>query len=138
MAIHAGVWIDHRRAVIVRITDYGEETRQIESDVNNSGLSSDRGHSTKPYTPNDFVAEDKLQRKVANELNKYYDEIITCIRNADAILILGPGEAKLELRKRMEVKTLGNRIAALQPADKLTDRQIAASVHRYFANQLST
>ena len=138
MTINTGIWIDHRKAVIVRLTNHGEQTSQIESDIDNSRLSSNRAHSTKPYTPNDFVAEDKLQRKVANELNKYYDEVIACIRDADAVLILGPSEAKVELHKRMEGKKLGDRIADVQAADKLTDHQISASVRQYFGSQLST
>ena len=138
MAINTGIWIDHRKAVIVRLTDQGEQSRQIESQVDNPGLSSSPAHPMKPYTPNDFVAEDKLQRKIANELNKYYDEVIACIRDADAVLILGPSEAKVELHKRMEGKKLGDRIADVQAADKLTDHQISASVRQYFGSQLST
>jgi hypothetical protein len=138
MAINTGIWIDHRKAVIVRLTDQGEQIRQIESHVDDSGLFSNQAHPMKPYTPNDFAAEDKLQRKLASEFNQYYDEIIACIRDADAILILGPAEAKLELKKRMEGKRLGNRIAEVQAADKLIDPQIAASIREYFANQLST
>jgi hypothetical protein len=134
MAINAGVWIDHRQAVIVRLTDRGEETRQIDSGVNHPEISANGPRSTNPYTPNDFVAEDKLQRKFANGLTKYYDEVIMCIRDANAILILGPSEAKLELHKRMEGNKLGDRIADVQAADKLTERQIAASVRQYFAS----
>jgi hypothetical protein len=137
MGINAGVWIDHHKAVIVRITEHGEATRQIDSDVENLAPSEGSPRSTNPYTRNDFVAEDKLQRKFASDLNKYYDEIITCIRDADATLILGPGEAKLELKKRIESKHLGDRVAELQTADKLTNPQIAANVRQYFAKQRS-
>jgi len=135
MAINAGVWIDHHKAVIVRIMDHGEDTRRIDSDVDNP-VSSVNG-STNPYTRNDFVAEDKLQRKLAGRLDKYYDAIIASIRDADATLILGPGEAKLELRKRIEGTSSGHLVAELQAADKLTDRQIAAKVRQYFADQCS-
>jgi len=135
MAINAGVWIDHHKAVIVRIMDHGEDTRRIDSDVDNPGLSVNG--STNPYTRNDFVAEDKLQRKLAGRLDKYYDAIIASIRDADATLILGPGEAKLELRKRIEGTSSWHLVAELQAADKLTDRQIAAKVRQYFADQCS-
>jgi hypothetical protein len=138
MAINTGLWIDHRKAVIVRLTDQGEETRQIDSGVDHPELSANSPRSTNPYTRNDFVAEDKLQRKFASELSKFYDEVIACIRDADAVLILGPSEAKVELHKRLEGKKLGDRVADVQAADKLTDHQIAASVRQYFASQLST
>ena len=47
-------------------------------------------------------AEDQRDRRFTGHLNKYYDEVIACIRDADSILILGPGEAKTELQERLE------------------------------------
>ena len=135
MAINVGVWIDHHKAVVVRITDQAVATKQIGSDLNGSEKSADRARSPNSYRPNDFVAENKLQRKLAVHLNKYYDEVIGCIHDADAILILGPGEAKLEFKKRIEGKKLKLRIAELEAADKRTDRQIVADVRQYFAKQ---
>ena len=40
--------------------------------------------------------------QLGNHLNDYYDEVIAVIRDADAIQIFGPGEAKGELEKRLE------------------------------------
>ncbi|MGA2222511.1 MAG: hypothetical protein ABSH21_12200 [Verrucomicrobiia bacterium] len=51
---------------------------------------------------------------------------------ADSILLFGPGEAKGELKKRLERDNLGGRIVAIQTVDKMTDRQVAAKVHEYF------
>jgi hypothetical protein len=38
----------------------------------------------------------------AGHLNIYYDAVTACIRDAESILIFGPGEAKGELQKRIE------------------------------------
>jgi hypothetical protein len=65
-------------------------------------------------------------------LHKYYDEVIAAIRDAESILIFGPGEAKGELKKRLEKDKLGGHIIAVETIDKLTDRQIAAKVREYF------
>jgi stalled ribosome rescue protein Dom34 len=135
--MNAGVWIDHRKAVIVLVTDKGEDLRQITSGVDKPRRSIGSPRSKHSYTPNDFVAEDKLQRKFAIDLNTYYDQVIACIRDADAILILGPGEAKLEFKKRIESRKLRGQIAEVESADKLTDRQVAAIVRAHFAGQLS-
>src|SRR4051812_19978605 len=99
MAINTGLWIDHRKAVVVRLTDQGEETRQIDSAIDHLELSGNSPRSTNAYTRNDFVAEDKLQRKFASELSKFYDKVIACVGDADSVLILGPSEAKVELHK---------------------------------------
>jgi hypothetical protein len=56
------------------------------------------------------------------------------LREATAILILGPGEAKLELNKRFEQKNLGDRIIGVEAADKMTKPQIAAKAREFFAN----
>ena len=58
------------------------------------------------YTPNDFVAEDTLEHKLMTQLKKFYDEVIACVRDAEAILIVGPGEAKGEFIKRLKSKKL--------------------------------
>jgi hypothetical protein len=53
--------------------------------------------------------------------------------HAESILLFGPGEAKGELRKRLERDKLGGRIVAVETVDKMTDRQIAAKVRGYFS-----
>jgi hypothetical protein len=58
--------------------------------------------------------------------------VISCIHNAESILIFGPGEAKGELEKRLVNKGLGGRIAGIETNDKMTDRQIAAKVRQHF------
>jgi len=67
-----------------------------------------------------------------SHLNKYYDEVIASLRDADAILVLGPGEAKGEFTKRIEGQKLKGRIAHVETVDKMTDRQIAAHVRQHF------
>ena len=62
----------------------------------------------------------------------YYDSVVACIRDSDSILIFGPGEAKGELKKRLIRDKLGERIVQIETADKMTDRQVAAKVRKYF------
>ena len=66
-------------------------------------------------------------------MNIYYDAVIASVGGAESILIFGPGEAKGELKKRLEKNRLGGRIAGVGTVDKMTDRQIAAKVRQYFA-----
>ena len=54
------------------------------------------------------------------------------IRGAECILLLGPGEAKIELKHHLEREGLGERIVGVDTVDKMTDRQIAAKVRQYF------
>ena len=132
MSTQMGLWIDHRRAIIVAITEKGEETglviSKVEKQLRRSGDSPLNGS----YEPRRVPAEDSRQRAFTGHLNIYYDAVIACIREAESILIFGPGEAKGELKVRLEKHKLGGRIAAIETADKMTDRQIAAKVREHF------
>jgi stalled ribosome rescue protein Dom34 len=132
MAIKAGVWIDHHRAVVVLITDNEEEIRQIKSNVDKPFASAGGPGSKHPDRPQGFIAEDTQEHKFMNQLNTYYDEVRTSLRDADSILILGPGEAKGEFQKRLKSKKFPAHVVDLKTADKMTDRQIAASVRQHF------
>jgi hypothetical protein len=81
------------------------------------------------------VAEDQRDKRFSGHLNQYYDQVITRIRDAESILILGPGEAKVELEKRLEGEGLSGRIVGVETVDKMTDRQIAARVRHRFSKR---
>jgi hypothetical protein len=132
MTINAGVWIDHYKAVVVLLTDEGQEMLQIRSDHGASARSPAGLRAKNSYTPNDFVAEGKRERKVMIHLNEYYDEVIACVRDAQAILILGPGEAKGEFRNRIASLKPRAHVAEMKTVAKLTDQQIADYVRQHF------
>ena len=122
MAKQAGLWIDHRKAVIVLITDEGEEVKKIASGMEK--------HTR--FMGEDGRGEDVRDRQFGNQLNGYYDQVIAVVRDADSIQIFGPGEAKGELEKRLENEGLKEHILAIETMDKMTDRQIAAKVRERF------
>ncbi len=128
----AGLWIDHRKAVITVVSDNGEETKVIESKVERQPGRFAGVRSTTPYEPQNVPADDSREREFTGHLHRYYDEVIAAIHDADSILIFGPGEAKGELKERLERDKLGGRIVAVETVDKMTDRQIAAKVREYF------
>jgi stalled ribosome rescue protein Dom34 len=126
------LWIDHRKAVIVVVSERGEETTQIESHVERQPGRVAGVRSTTPYESQHVPADDSHQRKFTGQLNDYYDEVVALIRGAESILIFGPGEAKDELNKRLERDNLGGRVVAVQTSDRMTDREIAAKIREYF------
>ena len=133
MKATAGLWIDHRKAVIMAVADHGEATRLIISKVEKQLGRSGGARSTTPYESQQVPADDSRERKFTGHLNIYYDAVIASIREAESILIFGPGEAKGELKKRLEGDKLGGRIVCIETVDKMTDRQIAAKIRHHFA-----
>ncbi|MFC2170186.1 hypothetical protein ACFLRM_06470 [Acidobacteriota bacterium] len=132
MRTKVGLWIDHKKAIIVAVTDKGEEigliVSKVEKQLQRSGDSPLKGG----YESQKVPADDSRQRTFTAHLNIYYEAVIACLRDAESILIFGPGEAKGELKKRLEISKLGGRIAGIETVDKMTDRQIAAKVRQYF------
>jgi hypothetical protein len=88
--------------------------------------------STTSYEAQQVPADDSRERKFTGHLNIYYNAVIASIRDAESILILGPGEAKGELKKRLVRNKLHGRIVGMETIDRMTDGQIAAKVRRYF------
>ena len=132
MRTKVGLWIDHRKALIVAVTDKGEEIRLIISKIEKQpGRSGGLGH-TMSYESQLVPADDSRERRSTGLLNIYYNAVIACIRDAESILIFGPGEAKGELKKRLMRNKLGGRIVGIETIDRMTDRQIAAKVRGYF------
>ena len=137
MANKAGVWIDHRKAVIVVVGPSGEHTcvvvSKVEKHLQRSGDSPLKGRYESLRVP----ADDSRQRVLTGELNIYYNAVIAALREVQSLVIFGPGEAKGELKKRLVKNKLGGRVAAVEAVDKMTDRQIAAKVRQYFAGAWS-
>lgn len=116
MKKQVGLWIDHKRAVIVTLNDGKEELKKITSNAQKQ---------------DDSRGEESRDNKFDNQLNEYYDEVIAFIRDADSILVFGPGEAKGEFEKRTEHEGLKTPIA-VETVDKMTDGQISEKVREHF------
>jgi hypothetical protein len=121
MKKEVGLWIDRRKAVIVIVTEAGDEIKKITSAM-------EKRVRFSGGTAGDGSSESARDNQLANHLNDYYDEVIAIIRDADTIQIFGPGEAKGELKKRLETAGVMTKILAVETVDKMTDRQIAAKV----------
>lgn len=127
MKKEVGLWIDHRQAVIIRLgVQQGaikRITSHVEKHAEESALEDDSGEDRR-Y---------KEDRRFNDDLSRYYDEVITTyLHDADAILILGPGEAKFELQKRFESQARHGQIVGVETADKMTDGQVIRKVRHHF------
>lgn len=129
----AGLWIDRRKAVIVIISAAGEEMMEIRSKVEKQPGRIDGVRSTTPYEAQMVKADNSREREFTGQLSGYYDEVMAPIREAESLLIFGPGEAKGELKKHLEHAKFRGKIIAPETVDKMTDPEIAAKVRDYFS-----
>jgi hypothetical protein len=133
MKTKVGLWIDHRKAIIVAVTDKGEEIRLIISKVEKQIRRAAGSRSGGPFESQAVQSDHRQQQAFTAHLNIYYDAVVACIRDAEYIMIFGPGEAKGELKKRLNKANLSGRIVGMETVDKMTDHQVAAKVRQHFA-----
>ncbi len=115
----SGIWIDHKEAFVV----FAEAPPDAEKHVRFAE------HKSSSHTGG---AEDQRDRQHSAHLGKFYDEVISHVRDAESIFIFGPGEAKGELGKRLAEKGLGERVVGMETVDKMTNHQIAAKVRAHY------
>jgi len=127
----AGLWVDHREALIVVLSKTGEETKRIQSNVQQQ-LRRTGEPSVGRFEYQEVPADDSRQRAYSGYLVRYYDEIVAYLRDAGAVLIFGPGEAKGELKKRFEMEKTGAHIVTMETTDKMTEPQIVAHIRHHF------
>ncbi len=145
MKKYIGIWVDHKKAVIVTKKQpersYEEDVElavtQISSDVERKvRLAGGSRTRNTPWGPQEIAVDSKIEARQKQQLKKFYHRIIEFIKDADKILIMGPEEAKLELKKEIEKsKALIPKIVGVHTSDKMTNNQIAAKVKSYFGQK---
>lgn len=128
MSTRAGLWIDLRKAVIVTVSEVGSTTQMVESDAERHFRFPSTGSRNGAHEPRRGSADDQRERRFKGQLAHFYDEVIALVRDAETLLIFGPGEAKGQLRHRLEEQGLSGRIVEVSTVDKMTVPQIEARV----------
>ena len=132
MKTQVGMWIDHREANIVSLSQDGEETKQINSNVEKQLRRSGDSTSDEPFEARRVPASDRREKGYMGHLSNYYEEIVSLTRGAESVFIFGPGEAKGELRKHFDKHNLCGLIVGFETADKMTKRQVIQKVRDFY------
>jgi hypothetical protein len=119
-----GIWIDHKKAVIVSASADGVTSKTLESEVGSHGRFSG---------PLEGGGEKRYEERFGEHLDQYYDQVISELGEPEALLIFGPGEAKLQLKERLSrSKPLSESVVGVETSDKLTEPQIVAKVKKHY------
>lgn len=132
MTKQIGIWIDHKKAVLMTVGVDDETIQIIESGLDRHVHFRGATRPRTPYSAQYQKGEDQLDKQYEGYLNKYYEKVLLRLRGANAVWIIGPGEAKHELKRRIEGQKTALHIVGVEAADKMTDRQFAMKVRQYF------
>ncbi len=125
----AGVWLDFREARIVFLPADGKALIKVIPSKVDEGKVKGGSRSKTPWGPMDQVSEPGHARRKEQQIKEYMQRIAGSLRGVTAIAIIGPGEAKLRLKKYFKSlpgHSIG--IRKVEPADSnLSDKQLIAS-----------
>jgi hypothetical protein len=133
MSHKVGIWIDHRKAVMVFASSGDVTAKTVESDVGPHSRYSSRAAYATPDSPQAGRGEKRYEEHNRESLDRYYDEVISQMGQPEALLIFVPGEAKLQLKERLShSKTLSKAVVEIESTDKLTDSEIVSQVKQHY------
>ena len=98
---NVGIWIDHKKAVIVSVSGDRVTTKTLESEVGPHARYSDRAAYPTSDGPHDSGGEKNYEERYGQLLDRYYDEVVGQLGHPGALLIFAPGDAKRQLRERL-------------------------------------
>ena len=130
---NVGLLIDHKQAFVISDQDGIVEVipSHIEPPAHYSG-GTQLGGKLNQKTDTEFRKSDRFRL----QLKKYYQQVISSLKDANSIFIMGPGEAKIEFQKAIKrYKSLQGRVLKVETADKMTKNQMVAYVRNFYRNQ---
>lgn len=132
---HKGVWLDFRVAHIVTVADGESSLLSLASEMEDFNPKGGYGGST-PYGPQDSISESKYLERRKQQSKKYFADILQHLRDADSVIILGPGEARVGLSKAIKAENeLNVKLKGVFAEDSMTDNQIMARVRDFYNSQ---
>ncbi|MDP2030390.1 MAG: translational machinery protein [Thiobacillus sp.] len=116
---HAVVWLDHNEAHIMHISPNDVETSVVKPAEPHRNLQRKRGSVSGSRQPED---------------QHFYHEVVEALRGAAEILIVGPGQAKLELIKHIHAHdpNVSKQVIGVETVDHPSDSQVVAFARKYF------
>jgi stalled ribosome rescue protein Dom34 len=135
-----GIWIDYSQAIIGEVKKNEVEISVISSDIDHQlrieGETADKTRfSSQHRSNNEHRTENRYQEQVKKYIKSVYEEI----KNASAIYVVGPAEAKKELVKYYtETNKTDSNIVGVEACDKLTENQLKAKFQEFYIELLKT
>ena len=125
MQKHLAVWIDHQEAKVFDIDADKLDELAVLAPLHNLHHKHPKGASEPHEHPNDA--------------KRFFHEVARALHDATAIVVVGPGAAKLDLFKYLHKHepALEPKVIGVETVDHPTDRQLVAYAKQYFKNAAS-
>ncbi|PIQ15834.1 MAG: hypothetical protein COW67_06230 [Flavobacteriales bacterium CG18_big_fil_WC_8_21_14_2_50_32_9] len=129
-----GIWIDSKKAVIITFKNKESNTKIIYSGVEGKNRVDGEGKEFGRFGDQFSTLEKKLEKKYQLEIIEYLKEVIKELESTDDLVLFGPAQVKIELKKLIEKDNkLLKKLLDVVDADSMTDNQLVAWVKKYYS-----
>lgn len=134
--IQTGVWLDKNIAYIITLSNNTETLKMIPSNLEHFHVLGGSGTRFKGG-PQDVVQDRKYLERENNQLNIYFKNIVSEIKNTDALVLFGPADTNEKFSKNLHEKypNISKKINGIKKTDSMTENQLKAWVINFFKNQ---
>lgn len=129
-----GIWIDSKKAVIITFKNKESNTKIIYSGVEGKNRVEGEGKEFGRFGNQFSTLEKKLEKKYQSEIIEYLKEVIKELESTDDLVLFGPAQVKIELKKLIEKdNNILKKLLDVVDADSMTDNQLVAWVRKYYS-----
>lgn len=96
-----GIWVDHKKAIIVSLNGEKENVIEIESNIENAVYHDKEGNKGTFSGSHHGNSETKFEERKKNQLNDFLKEVIAKIKETDELFVFGPAETKTKLEQKI-------------------------------------
>jgi stalled ribosome rescue protein Dom34 len=116
---NAVVWLDHTKAQVIHFDKDASESEALKT------------HSTHPH-PKQNHADTHANE---DDNTAFYSDIATVLKDAQQILVVGPGQEKTAFVKYLAIKAplVSENVKAVETVDHPSDGQLLSYARRHFA-----
>lgn len=128
-----GIWLDKKKALIVKLENGKENFITIKSNVEDYRISGGSGTRFKGG-PQDVVQDSKYLEREKHQLKNYFKEIASNLYGANEIVLFGPAGTNEKFNKELKkkYKDISTKVKDVKKADSMTSNQVVALVKKYF------
>ena len=130
-----GIWVDHKKAIIVSLNGEKENVIEIESNIENAVYHDKEGNKGTFSGSHHGNSETKFDERKKNQLNDFLKEVIAKIKETDELYVLGPAETKTKLEQKIysEKSFDISKLKSVATADSnMSVNQIIAMVKKFY------
>jgi hypothetical protein len=130
-----GIWLNQKEADIITLENAALKFKTIYSDIDSReripGESKQFGRFGDQFLSN----ENDKKNKINDLTQKYLNAVVTSIRDANEIMIFGPAQTKVKLKKLLlKNPSISSKLKEIKSADHMTENQKVAFVKNFYTN----